>query len=294
MNIRYLILVLTTRCNLRCRYCYAGDSDRNADMTPDVMERAFALAGESGRSFHLQLTGGEPTLVPERIEAAARLARNTVNCRSVGIQTNATRLTPELLTLLKHYDIQIGVSFDGPPAVHQQQRGMASETLKGLGLLESARVPFRVTTVVTRFNAMLLDHVVLALAGYSQARGIALDLVVNKGQALSGGDIMPADRCMLEKGLPAMRTALDRVNARRAVPIQWREWDRLRPAAGVTREMSAFCHAAHGQSVAVTPDGRLFPCGQTLEDFFFRRYGLETKRREPRFPSNLPAGLGSL
>lgn len=53
------------------------------------------------------------------------------------------------------------MSVDGPPAVQQQQRGMAVETFKGLGILESVGIPFRITTVVTQANAAKLDQLVL-------------------------------------------------------------------------------------------------------------------------------------
>jgi uncharacterized protein len=74
----------------------------------------------------------------------------------------------------------VGVSLDGPPAVHEQQRGMAAETLRGLKLLEREGIPFRVTTVLTQTNVRVLDRLVLTLAGFACAGGIGLDLLVNK------------------------------------------------------------------------------------------------------------------
>jgi uncharacterized protein len=269
MEIRYLILARTTRCNLRCRYCYNADQDRTEDMPVAVMQKAMDLAGTGGRPFHLQLTGGEPTLVPELVAAAAKLAISTGRCRSMGIQTNATCLTPELLSLLKRAHVQVGVSLDGPPAVHEHQRGRAATTLRGIQQLESARIPFRVTTVVTRINAECLDELVLSLAGFSMARGIGLDLLVCKGRAQQAGEVAPVDRQTLEKGLQRMHAMLVAVNSRREVPIQWREWELIFPDDGRPKHRSGFCHASLGQSLAAMPNGRLFPCGQTLGDSRF-------------------------
>jgi uncharacterized protein len=266
MDIRYLILVLTTRCNLRCRYCYCGESEWSADMSVAVMQQAVGLAGAAGLSFHLQLTGGEPTLVPSLIETAADLALKTGRCHTIGIQTNGTCLTRNILTIFQRYGMQVGVSLDGPPQVHQNERGMAAQTLRGLQLLESVRIPFWITTVVTQANSARLDELVLILAGYSMARGIGLDLLVSKGRAQKADGVAPADRPALEKGLQRMRATLDAVNARRAVPIQWREWDLLFPADGRRERRSGFCHASLAQSLAVTADGRIFPCTQTLDD----------------------------
>ncbi len=229
-----------------------------------VMQRAISMAAAAQQPFHLQLTGGEPTLVPALIQKAAALAKGTGRCRSIGIQTNGTCLTPELLELFKTHGVQVGVSLDGPPPVHQQQRGMAAETLRGVRLLESADIPFGVTAVVTQANAAVLDRLVLALAGFGCARGIGLDLLVSKGRAQNPGRVAPADRHSLRKGMEGMVTALNAVNSRRTIPIRLRERDLVMTVG--EKKRSAFCHACLAESMAVAPDGRIFPCGQTLGD----------------------------
>ncbi len=235
-------------------------------MSEAVIRQAIDLAASQGQPFHLQLTGGEPTLLPAAIHNAATLARDTGRCRSLGIQTNATGLTPELLALFKAHDMQVGVSLDGPPAIHEQQRGMAAETLRGLQMLDAAGVDFRITTVVTQANAAVLDRLVLILAGFGHARGIGLDLLVANGRAGSFTAVAPTDASTLEQGLGRMLAVLAAVNRRRRQPIRLREQDLIVDSA---RRASAFCHACRGESLAVDPDGRLFPCGQTLGDVVF-------------------------
>ena len=267
MAIRYLILSLTRRCNLRCAYCYNGEgSGKTGDMPQGVMGKAIREVASQNQRFHLQLTGGEPTLVTESIQQAVALARDTGNCCGIGIQTNATCLTTELLRLFKTHEMQVGVSLDGPPAVHEQQRGRTAETLRGLQMLESAGIPFRVTTVVTLANAAVLDRLVLTLAGFGCARGIGLDLLVGKGRAAGCHAVTPADASTLEQGLSHMLAVLADVNRRRQMPIRLREQDLI---LGSNEKKAAFCHACREESLAVDPDGRLFPCGQTLGDETF-------------------------
>jgi uncharacterized protein len=254
-------LVLTTRCNLKCRYCYNDPSSAAMDMPEKVIQNAIALAAAGGQTFHLQLTGGEPTLTPELIQKAAAIARDTGRCSSIGIQTNATTcLTIELMDLFKVYAFQVGVSLDGPPEIQQLQRGMTSETLRGLRILDEAGIPFRVTTVVTRANVLKLDRLVLTLAGFSQVRGIGLDLLVDKGSLANPDRPAPASAQTLIDGVQKMLKTLDAVNARRAVPIRLRERDRLLLHE---KNESAFCHTCRAESMAVQPDGKIFPCGQT-------------------------------
>ena len=89
-QINYLILALTTRCNLRCRYCYHGDPETRLDMAPSILQRAVMRAATGSGPLHIQLTGGEPCLVPELIETACRLAQQLQRPLTMGIQVNGT------------------------------------------------------------------------------------------------------------------------------------------------------------------------------------------------------------
>jgi len=277
MKIRYLILVLTTRCNLSCRYCYNGTPAEPADMSDAVLKEALALTESGGIPFHVQLTGGEPSMVPALMESAVKQAGQSDLCTGIGVQTNGTCLTPALLKLFREYEIQVGVSLDGPPKINERQRGMTGETLGGLRMLEEEAIPFRVTTVVTGENAAFLDRLVLSLGGFSQVRGIGLDLLVDKGRAVVSPGIAPAGKHSLKNGITGMIHALDFVNASRRIPIRLREKDMLFKrahtetlAAGDARKTKFdFCHACRGESAAVYPDGGLFPCGQTAGDSRF-------------------------
>lgn len=306
MILRYFILALTTRCNLSCAYCYMGGGGLGTDMGPEAMDAAFNLArravspaewkdGSGGGPLHIQLTGGEPTLVPHLVGRAIRKARTLARPVTLGIQTNAARLTPTLASLFRENEVQVGVSLDGPPAVQDRLRGRAGETLRGLQVLEAGGVPFRVTAVVTRESAAHLKSLALLLAGFRQARGIGLDLLVRKGRAAQNGTaVAPVSPEVLRDGVRALAETLDAVNARREAPIRLRERDWVRRAleSGRTRP-ETFCHAARGESLAVHPDGRLFPCGQTLGDSRFAagmvfRPDLERLREFPPQPPSPP------
>lgn len=62
-SLRYVVLWLTTACNLRCAYCYRGDPPAST-MPLEVARSALKLAAQSGLPFHVQMAGGEPTLEP--------------------------------------------------------------------------------------------------------------------------------------------------------------------------------------------------------------------------------------
>lgn len=268
-SINYLILALTTRCNLRCRYCYHGDSQRQLNMDSATLERAFARAASGSGPLHIQLTGGEPCLVPHLIEEACGQAKQLSRTYTMGLQSNGTCLTPRVIDLIRTFGLQVGISLDGSPRIQQSLRGQAAETLRGLMLLEAEQIPFRVTTVVNNENVGQLDRLAWLLSAFRQARGIGLDLLVKKDQAGIGEVApIPATARALTDGIRSLIKALIAINKQRELPLRLREWDLVRRMLRRDRDMvpRIFCQAAQGASLAVHPDGRWYPCNQTLGD----------------------------
>ncbi|MGE4560821.1 MAG: radical SAM protein, partial [Desulfobulbus sp.] len=208
-QINFLILALTTRCNLHCRYCYHGNPATRLDMEPATLERAFHAAETGSGPLQVQLTGGEPCLVPRLVEMACRRAQQLQRPFTMGIQMNGTCLNPKIIELMHTFGLQVGISLDGSPRIQESLRGQAAETLRGLMLLEQEEIPFRVTAVVSKENVGQLDRLAWLLAAFRQARGIGLDLLVNKGNAAAGKDApQPAGPEALACGLKALVKAL--------------------------------------------------------------------------------------
>ena len=262
---RYIVLLLTTACNLNCVYCYRGKRGNVQSMPVKVAVKAIEMAAQSGLPFHVQLSGGEPTLEPELIEWIASFIRKKNLPATIGIQTNGTLLDISLIKVFKHYDIQVGVSLDGPPDVHEKLRGKSGPTIKGLKLLSDHDVPFRVTCVVTGQNAAVMDKLVLLLASFSTARGLALDLLVCKGHALKGNCVSPPSPAELKNGLKKLVQTLGWINANRSHQIKLRELESLKQAAQKGNQLY-FCHASKGEAMAIHPDGTIYPCAQTVGD----------------------------
>jgi uncharacterized protein len=256
---RHLVLWLTTECNLSCVYCYRGYPKDQMAMSRETALAALELAAESGQPFHVQLAGGEPTLEPGLIEYLARAIRYKGLPATLAIQTNAVALTSELVEMLRRWNIGVGVSLDGSPEVNGRLRGKSAQALHGMEALERAGVDFNVTTVVSAANVMNLPKLALLLGRYVHAQGLGLDLLINRGKAAKGSIAM-ADTQELHRAMQVLFLAVAWVNRTRRTPLVLREVERMKTGASV------FCHAAAGASLAVHPDGRLYPCGQTMGD----------------------------
>lgn len=118
-------------CNLRCTYCYA---DAGADLNRMSSEMLFRVVEKSIREIPndgltIDFLGGEPFLLFDEIVAVIR--HGTTLAASLGkridwlVQTNGTLLTRERARLLASLDVGVGVSIDGPKALHDKYRPRA-------------------------------------------------------------------------------------------------------------------------------------------------------------------------
>lgn len=156
-------------CNLRCAYCYyagketllgQGAGRMSHEVLEAYIERSLAMHGRDA-VVEFAWHGGEPTLAGLSFyEEAVRLERKHGRGRLVrnSMQTNATLLTDAWCRFFRDNDFAIGVSIDGPEALHNACRkgadgsGSFEAVMAGVRLLERHRVPFAALTTINRFN----------------------------------------------------------------------------------------------------------------------------------------------
>ena len=159
-------------CNLDCTYCfflskealYPGDRFR---MTDEVLEAYIRqlLEAHTAPEVTIAWQGGEPTLMGvdffrRAIELAERYRRPGQVLQHT-MQTNATLLTDEWCALLREHGFLVGLSIDGPPALHDtyrvDKRGAPTfdKVIAGLRLLQQHAVDVNVLCTV---NAANQDH----------------------------------------------------------------------------------------------------------------------------------------
>ncbi|HET8846037.1 MAG TPA: radical SAM protein [Ktedonobacteraceae bacterium] len=103
---------LGVACNIACHYCYQNPQReaKNFRQTYSMERMKSAIAREGGP---FTLFGGEPLLLPlADLEELLRWGKQEYG-RS-GIQTNGILLNEEHLRLFKIYNVDVGVSIDGP------------------------------------------------------------------------------------------------------------------------------------------------------------------------------------
>ena len=133
-----VLLEVTRRCDLRCRFCFAEGGRAENDPPRAALETAIRdIADQCGRPL-LQLSGGEPTLrddLPELVRFA-----KAAGCSYVQVNTNGLRLAREPAYARRLAEAGLDIvflQFDGT-------REEIFETLRGAPLLEKKLEAVRV------------------------------------------------------------------------------------------------------------------------------------------------------
>ncbi len=254
---RLLVLWLTGRCNLRCRYCYAADGPA-ADMDMDTAVKAIGLMGE--HPFKLQFAGGEPLLNLPLLEEILEYIRKNKPRAACSIQTNGTLLDDRAARLLEQNRVAVGVSLDGKPEINERLRGKTGKAVEGIRLLGEHGMMVNLNTVVTAENAEHLADMVDMAIYLGNVGGIGLDLLRCAGRAREGGAVRASAEA-LQKGLLDLKTRLDTVNRLLPRPLIVREFEKAKYYLAAEQPCMDYCYAAQGNSFVVLPGGDCYPCG---------------------------------
>jgi uncharacterized protein len=160
-------------CNLDCSYCfflskemlYPGSRFRMADELLEAYVRQLIEAHARVPEVAVAWQGGEPTLMGvEFFRRSVELANRYLSPgqrATYTIQTNGTLVDEEWAAFFKENDVLVGISIDGPQALHDAYRvnkggkGSFAEVMRGLGHLRAAGVDWNVLTTVHAANG---DH----------------------------------------------------------------------------------------------------------------------------------------
>lgn len=157
-------------CNLDCHYCfylqkealYPHSDFRMADEVLARFVSQYIEAHATAPEVTFAWQGGEPTLMGlaffERLVALQQHYRRPGQRILNALQTNGVLLDDAWGQLLRQHDFLVGVSLDGPAALHdlyRQDKGgkpTFARVLAGIDVLKTHQVPFNVLTCVNAAN----------------------------------------------------------------------------------------------------------------------------------------------
>lgn len=151
--LRKLILNISNKCNLNCRYCYANggtyfskDGLMDEENAREAINKFLYVFGEIE---YIQFFGGEPLLNYTLIDFVCEYISNLFKEKKIhifprfGIVTNGTIMNDEILRILSKYKIAVTISCDGPQKVNdalrinKNQEGTYQQIVKNIELLKN-------------------------------------------------------------------------------------------------------------------------------------------------------------
>ena len=161
-------------CNLECGYCYQN-SEREERDSWVKQEYDLEEMKETVRGFRERrpnevpgLHGGETLLIPkddlrELFEFISNLYSDKIpNQGALSVQTNGTLMDEEHIEIFKEYDVNVGISCDGPwplnkyripKGANHKAEQMTEQTMNAIDMVAEADLGLGIIVVLTQANA---------------------------------------------------------------------------------------------------------------------------------------------
>ncbi|HHX75167.1 MAG TPA: thioether cross-link-forming SCIFF peptide maturase, partial [Firmicutes bacterium] len=272
--VKALCLHLAHDCNLRCRYCFAGTGNYGGVrglMPAEVAKAAvdFLLAAGGGRR-HLEIDffGGEPLLNFPVLQETVVYGRQKAEAQGKTIKftvtTNAYNVSEEIKDYLNREEMSIVLSLDGRREVHDRMRvtpagrGSWEKVLQNCREIVAGRNGdnYYLRGTYTRHNLDFCQDV-------KEMAGHGFRLLSLEPAVLSPA----AEEALQPEDLPVICAEYEKLAA-----LLW-EWEEagekvyffhfeLDLHQGPCAKKRLLGCGAGSAYLAVTPDGRLYPCHQ--------------------------------
>lgn len=253
---------VTDRCNLRCRHCYQERFDGASEGTlverKLVADRIFAGLGQ--REVSINLTGGEPLLVPWLTDLIEHL-QSFPTLREVTVITNGTRAEAPLLARLAGLKLlsELRVSLEAAdPAINDEIRGVGSFERVAANIERYQDAGLSVVLMMTLSQHNL--EAIAETAEWARQRGLA-GVIFERFVPMGLGDAMAA-KTLARQGWRDAVEAISSVSGFDDVGV-----DELLPYRAFWLDLSddepalrgALCNLGD-ESMGLMPDGTVYPC----------------------------------
>jgi radical SAM protein with 4Fe4S-binding SPASM domain len=175
--LQYLLMHITTRCNLTCSHCYLGDVEP-LDLPLDSIVRAMEEFDEM-QGLRLLVSGGEPLLHPQFWDLNELFPE--FSFRTAILSNGTLFANSESAKRLRAHEAQ--VSLDGVKASHDSIRGAGNyeKSLNGLHKLVDAGIDVSVATMIHADNQDDFEELEAVVHGLD-AREWSIDVPARTGR----------------------------------------------------------------------------------------------------------------
>lgn len=159
--INKLAFVLTSKCNLRRKYCYAKyglyDYKEEADISKDTLLKGLQYFTDNFKDItRIQFFGGEPSMCEKQIRKTVDFFETMVDAGKrkqmpqFGIVTNGVYMPDSLIDIFAKYNFHVTVSLDGPE--HIKNKVSLVELVQYFGKEFGCKIPHIVPANIEKEN----------------------------------------------------------------------------------------------------------------------------------------------
>ena len=281
---RQISLLVNSRCNFRCSYCYAAQSRTDAELSArrvgPFLERWMSNpAWTPGTELEISFSGGgEPLLsmpeIAEIVSSALAIAKKRKRCLRFSLATNGSLLDAGILDFLERNRFHLFFSFELLEDLQRSQRGVWQPVRDNLSAVLQRGIDCTVKCVITR--ASMSRQPEMAECAVREFPGLRR-LTFNQMEALARQCTVPEYREYLAEAIPGFFAAR-RLAARHGVTVSSYDYQRMSrrsvrccpvppviaPHGGIT-----FCTAASSPKEELYPFvavGDISPSGEVSVD----------------------------
>ena len=269
---RNVDIEITSRCNLRCRYCYFFDNPAVGyhDLPTDEWLKFF---DELGRCVVMSVTlqGGEPFIRKDLPELLKGIVQNRMR---FSILSNGTLINDEIATFIANTGRcdSVQVSVDGScPETHDVCRGKGSfeGAIRGIRILQRNEVPVSVRVTIHRQNVNDLENIAEFLLEDLGLPGFSTNAAGYFGSCRQNADEVLLSNPDRQSAMETLQKLLEKYNGRisaTAGPLAEAQiWFKMEEAR--IQDAQAFHNGGRltacgcpSNKIAVRADGVIIPC----------------------------------
>ncbi|MBF0317463.1 MAG: radical SAM protein [Nitrospirae bacterium] len=257
----------TSRCNLRCRYCYAEAGKKSVDMPLEIAQAAIDVVATNGgllgsKSFVVGFHGGgEPTvawhIITGSIDYGLKKSQESGLDVEFHMATNGMLTDMQRKYIVEHFTT-VNVSLDGPDYIQNHNRPKVnggdsfSEVYESLLYFDQNGFHYGIHTTITDYTVARMEEIVSWLAGRFNLKYLQIEPAWFCGRCISSGEKSPDEDAFVENFLKV------RVIAReKGINLFY-------SGARINVLTSKFC-AAPGDGFNVLPEGVVTSCYEVTD-----------------------------
>lgn len=273
--------ILSEKCNLACKYCFLGNSNKNIhmhqmpSMTTETVERAveyFAWQTNthpewSDHKKEIIFYGGEPLINFEALKHTIDTVRAFQKSKKItknldfSMVTNGLLLDEKKIKYLKENDVIVSVSIDGVDdeanvnRIDKNGKSIFNKLMSTLKLIEKMEWQVGLSITLTKKTIKSVDHIISLLDRFN-IRGVSFNLLY------STNDFKVDEQYYLE----AANFIIDFFKVARTKGIyEDRILRKIDSFVNSTLYLSD-CAATSGSQIVILPDGRVGICHGCIEN----------------------------